>query len=411
VHYRLDARLQPFADTYQFSDLVVVPEPRAGAGPRPTALNVIDSDRIVAFLEGRHQNAAALKSARVSVEIVRTGHAQPLLSAVAKVQGRAEGTHQLFAATIVLSALPPGEYLARAIVTTPGSIHPSIDRPFRVERPAAVSAATAGNSVRSIAPTAAPLLQLQAVIPRFSIADVLRPTVVSQFIDALAKRSPPSAAIVSVVQKARAGEFTATPAASSRGDQDDAMLSFVKGLAALQAKQLPLATAFFQQTLRGAPGFVGVAFYLGACHAASGRDREALGAWQMSLLSEGADSVYPMLVDASLRLGESQKALDLLSEAPGVWTTPQSRLRREALAEAMVGHDTSAVLKIGDLIQQDMTDANLIFVGIQLLYRMHIAGVLSDADRATFADWTKRYEASDSPNWPLVSAWRDHVLK
>ena len=66
-------------------------------------------------------------------------------------------------------------------------------------------------------------------------------------------------------------------------ESDEATFAFVRGLNELQKQRYPQATAWFQVALKHASDFLGAAFYIGACHAASGRDQEAVGAWQISL--------------------------------------------------------------------------------------------------------------------------------
>ena len=106
------------------------------------------------------------------------------------------------------------------------------------------------------------------------------------------------------------------------------------------------ATAWFQVALKSASDFLGAAFYIGACHAASGRDQEAVGAWQLSLLSEAADVVYPPLVDGLLRLGDGLNALTFIDEAPDAWKDDETRDERQATAEAMTGAYVPALEKL-----------------------------------------------------------------
>ena len=146
----------------------------------------------------------------------------------------------------------------------------------------------------------------------------------------------------------------------------------MRGLGALSKGEVAQAAAWFQQTLKGASDFLGAAFYLGATHAVSGRDREAIGAWQMALLSENPAAVYPALVDALLRIGDGRQALDVLEEAPEAWADDNARLRREAIALAMVGDFSGALPKLKDQLDNTKNDDQpLLFVAIQVLFKMH----------------------------------------
>ena len=122
------------------------------------------------------------------------------------------------------------------------------------------------------------------------------------FLEGLADMHPPSPEVEAVIEKAKTGTYDA-PADRGATPDDELNLAFVRGLGALSKGEVAQAAAWFQQTLKGASDFLGAAFYLGATHAASGRDKEAIGAWEMALLSENPGAVYPVLVDALLRTG------------------------------------------------------------------------------------------------------------
>ena len=104
----------------------------------------------------------------------------------------------------------------------------------------------------------------------------------------------------------------------------------------------------------------------------SGRDKEAIGAWQMALLSENPGAVYPALVDALLRTGDGRQALDVIEEAPDAWPNDDERLKREAIALAMLGDYSGALPKLKDQLDNTKNDDQpLLFVAIQVLYKMH----------------------------------------
>ncbi|MGH9199894.1 MAG: tetratricopeptide repeat protein, partial [Vicinamibacterales bacterium] len=278
-----------------------------------------------------------------------------------------------------LTALPPGDYLMRATLMGPGGTRSQIVKAFRLDRGAPASAG--GARVRgAVGP---PLMRATAAVPAFALQQTLAPAVVRAFVDDLEKRHPSS----------------------------PALRSFLTGLDELRANRLTQAEAHFRQTLRLAPDFVGVAFYLGACHAASGRDREAIGAWQMSLLSKGADAIYPVIVDAMLRVGESKKALDLLDEAPQAWPDAAARIRREAIARATTGEDEAAAPLLVTLLDGPVQDADLMFLGIQVMYRLYNSRGLNEADRTRFGSWARQYEVLGGAESALVRTWRDHVGK
>jgi tetratricopeptide (TPR) repeat protein len=96
--------------------------------------------------------------------------------------------------------------------------------------------------------------------------------------------------------------------------------AFLKGLAFFGKNELEPAAAQFRAALDAAPDFLPAAFYLGACYAAGGRDREAVGAWQTALITESdARIIYDVLGDALLRMQDGDEAASILTEARDKW--------------------------------------------------------------------------------------------
>ena len=231
-------------------------------------------------------------------------------------------------------------------------------------------------------------------MPGFTPEDVLKPEVVNTFLDALQDAHPVSAAVAPVVAEARKGIFAPPPTSVAAAAGDEPALTFIRGLAALQKKEIAQAAAWFQLTLKQSSSFLGAAFYLGAVHAAGGRDKDAVGAWQMSLIGDGGDRAYPVLVDALLRIGDAQAALDLIAEAPGAWPDDTSRRRRVAIAQAMLGQFDVA-LETVSVAPQD--DSPTMWICCLWRCRCCIAAMrprrsLAE-DRARFAAYAEAYEA------------------
>jgi tetratricopeptide (TPR) repeat protein len=253
--------------------------------------------------------------------------------------------------------------------------------------------------------------KILAPVPRFSSRTVLVPEVVQPFLEGLADMHPPSPEVEALVEKAKQGNYD-VPADRGATPDDELNLAFLRGLNALSKGEVAQAAAWFQQTLKGADDFLGAAFYLGATHAESGRDREAIGAWQMALLSENPGAVYPALVDALLRTGDGRGALDVLEEAPTAWTSDNDRLKREAIALAMVGDYSGALPKLKDQLDNtSVDDQPLLFVAIQVLYKMHQQDrSLSPDNTQRFRDYVERHQKLGGPNRAIVETWRRSVL-
>ena len=402
VHHPLSARLREAGDGLRASDLVLAAASAArDTGPRPTAAGVFATDRVTALLE-LEGAPELLRRTQVRVQVAATADGPALATAEARGASRAGGRQRAFDAAVPLGLLPPGEYVARAVIILPGRRDATVVRPFRREAIAVTATPTAPNAP---APT-----RILAPVPRFDPAVVLRPSTVAGYLDALHAVAPPTPELASLVSEARAGTFASPPSDAQVAPQDEVTLAFLRGLAALQKGEPAQATAWFRQTARGASEFIGSTFYLGAALAAQGQDREAVGAWQMALLGDQPATVYPPLVDALLRLGEAREALDLMAEAPEAFT-PAERERRTAAAQAMLGELAPALDALTRLLDASPRDPDLLFTALQVLYRMRSDGgqPLPDEQRRRFVAWADAYAAAGGPQLALVAQWRTFV--
>ena len=412
VHHTIDARLSPIAgDGVRASELILTSAVEPGAAPRPIPSSIVFTEAMAAILDLSGSDTKRLASSRVTVQIAESETGPALVSTEAQIQTR-DDAQRTFVAALKLGVLPPGEYVARAVVALPGQADAHVTRSFRL---APVATATDDSPIAlrvagDEAPAPLPIARIVAPVARFTVDDVLAPAVVRGFIDDLQLSHPVSATSSAVVRQAREGTFVLTPSDASHPTSDEPMLAFIRGLAQLQKKQYAQAAAWFQLTLKSASDFLGAAFYLGAVHAANGRDADAVGAWQLSLLN-GGTAVYPMLVDATLRIGDAQGALELIAEAPDAWPSDEARLRRVATAQAMLGQFEPALQTINALLTRRPDDLDLLFVAIQVMYRQHLARPLAPADRSRFDDYTRKYLDGKGPDAALVETWRRYVLR
>jgi VWFA-related protein len=414
VHHSINARLNRVAGNINASDLMLVPQPpTAGELPRPRPSTVIDNENITAMLELTGGDQGVLGKTKVTLQISDAENGNALVNVEARQVAR--GNVRAFAATMRLGVLPPGEYVARAVVNVPGQQEFRLTRPFMLSPLAMAAAEPPPDLSVPLDPDAPPApvapSRIMAPVPRFSAQTILTPNVVTPFLDGLVDMYPPSADVEALVEKAREGTYEA-PTATGSSPDDEVNLSFLRGLNALSRNEVAQAQAWFQQTLKGASDFLGAAFYLGAAHALAGRDREAIGAWQMALLSENPGAVYPVLVDALLRVGDARQALEVLEEAPSAWQDDNARLRREAIALAMLGDYSGALPKLKDQLDNTRNDDQpLLFVAIQVLFKMHQQDKsLSPDNLARFRSYVERHQKLGGPDRAIVETWRRAVL-
>ena len=320
-------------------------------------------------------------------------------------------------ARLDLRALPPGDYVAGATINDANRRLGRVERPLHIERRAPVRSVTGG------AGTPAPRVRFVAgesgsLVRAFSRMDVLRGDALDFFLSRLrgADGSAASSAAVGTASIAlREGKFD--DALSALAGEDPAKLAgtFLKGLALFGKGDLDPAAAQFRASLRLEPEFVPAAFYLGACYAAGGRDREALDAWQLSLASESAARiVYDVIADALLRLGYAEQAVSILTEAREKWVDDDSFVPRLAASRALLDQGKEALALLEPYIARHQADVDAIFLALRLMYDIHAAGrrVKTAADDAAAAhEWAEWYWAAGGPNAPLVARWAAYIAR
>lgn len=413
VHHLFNAKLAAVGGRVNASDLLVSSAPsgeQRTLQPSPSA--VIEGEALFVSMELSSAARGALDKAAVAYEVAASNTSAALLTQQSTQQARDDGTTKAYAARLALGVLPPGEYVARAIVQLPGADPVRLTRAFAyAPSPLTTEAAAAPANVDEDAVVPPPPSRILAPVPRFVPESALEPRVLGPILDALVGRHPPSASVAAIVEQARAGTFAAPSPDAGVPLEDELTLTFIRGLAALQKRSYSEAAGWFQTTLRGASDFLGAAYYLGVCHAARGQDREAVGAWQLSLIGEGAGVAYPPLVDALLRLGDGPQALEFLEEAPDAWADADERQWRRAIVDAMLGRFAPALDGLTPLLDRRPRDPDLLFVAIQLLYRRHIESPLNSSDIERFRTLTTRYREVAGPQIALVETWAAYALK
>ena len=413
VFHTISARLAPVGrDTLRVSDLILTSQLRPDEPPRPVPSGIVYSEMMNALVELTGEDMPRLGATKVVIHVSETEASPTLVSAPAQVLPRSD-VQRGFLSVLQLGVLPPGEYVARAVVSIPGEPDTTVFRPFRLAPVAAPtdSSPIADRVADDLAPIPLPVAKIVAPVARFTVDEVLKPDVVRPFLESLLRDHPVSAASADIIRQAREGQYVSNPPDVRTPDADEPALSFVRGLSALQKKQYAQAAAWFQLTLKQASDFLGAAFFLGAVHAANGRDNDAVGAWQMSMIGDNGTAAYPLLVDGFLRVGDAQAALDMIAEAPNAWPNDTARLRRVATAQAMLGQFEPALETLNGLLARQRDDLDLLFVAIQVLYRRHLARPLDDGERKRFDGYAERYVAGKGPEAALVDTWRKFVSR
>jgi tetratricopeptide (TPR) repeat protein len=242
---------------------------------------------------------------------------------------------------------------------------------------------------------------------------VLTEPIVTSFVEQLSADGR-AAVPTEVTTLARAGQLDAAAAAARRGGHALAA-PFLEGLSLYSKADFETAAIRFREAIRADSEFFPAIFYLGACYAANGRDRDAAAAWQTSLVAENVTPfVYVLLGDALLRQRAIDDAVALLGEAAGRWPNDPHVQARRGTALAMAGRSDEALQVLSRYLDRYRTDAERLFVALRLIYEARASGRSSrtlDEDRAKFDEYAARYAAARGQQMELVDRWREFLRK
>lgn len=397
-------------DGISMSDLLLLDPTRApNEGLAPLADGRIRGQAVGAYLEV-YGPASRPLATTVAFGIADRAGGEMLVSQRASVSKPDRAGHSTVEARLDISLLPPGDYIAVATVSDGTRQLGRRIEPLRID----AAAPALGNGVSDADPIPRVRFDVDAtsnVVKSFARTDVLSPDALKFFAGRLAaaEKAPAPAGVEAAAAAVRGGQFDEALATLAGAASDRLSVVFLRGLALLGKGELEPAAKQFRDALRIADDFLPAAFYLGACYAAGGRDSEAVGAWQMALITEtGARIVSEVLVDALLRLGEARQAIEILTEARGRWPDDWGFLPRLAAAQAMLDRPAEALATLEAYLQRQPSDGQAAALAIRLIYEAHAAGRVAKsaaADRELAAKYRELYRAAGGANQALVDRW------
>lgn len=413
IEHTVHAQLTP-AGQIHLTDLLLGDE-SGGSGPSPTASAEFKGDMLHAYLELHSEAPEQLEDATVTLEIANSAQARAIDAVPAPFEAMAASTPTRRAAegAVPIALLPAGEYVARAVVTVAGRKIGQVSRPFRIVRTA--SAVSPAPAIAARALGTKPLIPFISRIEAFERGAVLAPPVVGFFLDRMnvGRNAPttPSAAI----EAARAGKFEEAIEAVKQTGNNQLATVFFDGLARYAKGDLEGAAARFRESLRIESDFFPATFYLGACYAAGGKDRDAAGAWQMSLITESeAPFIYTLLGDAFLRLRQLDAALDILREASNLWPSSDQVQLRLGTAYSMASKPVEAVRALDPYLAQHPDDQERLLVALRSIYEARSTGQAigtAQEDRQRFERYAAAYTASGGAQQALLEQWRKFIVR
>lgn len=394
------------------ADLLIGDTSAGVKGAAPTvAAEFLDAETVHGYLELYADSPEALKAVSVTLEIAPREHARALTAVPLRFDaGISEAGRKVGEGVLPIALLPPGEYYARAVITIDGRQAGQVGRPIRVARMATASVDASASSRRRSRTAALPAFRIEP----FHHAAVLTPDVVGLFVERLGGAVGPAAVPGEVLEQVRRGAFSAASVTAKSAGHALAAV-FLEGLSLYAREQFEQAALKFREAIRIDSEFFPAAFYLGACYAANGRDRDASAAWQTSLVTESdAPFIYALLGDALLRQREMAGALDILNDAVSRWPEDGRVQARLATALAMNGQPADAIRVLDGYLAKQPGDSERLFLALRLLYEAHAARrtiISVQEDRERFKRYASAYEAAGGNQLALVEQWRTFMSR
>jgi Flp pilus assembly protein TadD len=189
----------------------------------------------------------------------------------------------------------------------------------------------------------------------------------------------------------------------------DARPAFDSGVAALSSGDLATAETSFKSALGTDAENTSVLAYLAAVFAAAGRDDQATGAWQTSLV-DGSDfpEIYGWLGDALLREHRMAEARAILEEAVTKWPGDVRFTKPLAILYATFGQGQRAVRLLERYLETHQDDPEALQLGVEWIYHLKLAhaAARTPADDAQLArTYANAYEKAKGPQLALVNQW------
>ena len=386
----------------------------------PVVLQVTDG-QLATYTELYTNKPGALDDTQVVFEIADTADGPTLQTSKAEIRERTDQTMRQALAVVPVGALPPGRYIARVIVSRGEKNIGKLTRPFQITGRSMAADAT-GLSRRSAeldaggakadAVGAALTGVVVAVRPSiFRREHVLTPEMLRAAYDVIEKNHPSAKAATA---RARSGKLEGTALmALEAGDQNAG--SILRGIELLMKGDLNPAANQFGVALRNAPDAPIASFFLGACYAAAGRDKEAVSAWERARAANlQLPALQLVLADAWLRLGQPADALEPLRAALDRQPEDDHIRRNLAIAQSHLGLHEQAYPTIVPFLDRNPRDADALMIALHALYQIHIEGkTIGSAaeDKAKAAAYARAYADAKGPQLALVEKWAEYLTR
>ncbi|MEW6322037.1 MAG: VWA domain-containing protein [Acidobacteriota bacterium] len=381
-------------------DLLVATAPQDDQGTMAPAVDPrIDGDALAALLE-IYGPAAEVGAVEATLEITpRVEDARPIATVPMSVAGTRAAEIHAAQVQVGTATLPPGEYLARAVLREGGTPRGHVVRPFRI-LPRGAGGATPILIPRELAAT---ILATVSVSDRSALMteDGLRPVLT------FAAEGKP-AALQNAIAGGTPGKLgPAALAALEAGDQ--ALAGFLRGLDWYVQGQRERAAQQFQTAMQLAPAFAPARLFLGLSMVDSGRFREGAALLQ-SVPARAAPWAGRVAGEAWLQAGMPEMAVEPFQRAADAGDA--AVVRALALAYVAANRQNEALPLLVKHLSAEPADEAALVAGVYALYSRHLAEpqpATLAADRELAAKWARAYTAAKGPAQGLVSAWAAYL--
>ena len=363
------------------SDLMVGGPVPFGEPTRPTVDYTMRFGLAHGYMEAYGPSASRV-AVKYEIASAREDQAAALVSR--EVAGVSAGESRvLFSNQMPTSALPPGKYWLRAVVSAGGAPVKTLARAFEIAEAATSIASTSGATgdvsakLELYLPTRADDLAMP-----FRLDDALRPETLRSF----------ESRVPATIRK-----------------------TFDEGLQYLRKRDYSSAENTFKRTIQTDIDPTAALAYLAVSFAAAGRDAEAGSVWQTAL-ADGSDlpQIYLWLGDALLRAHDLSRGQSILEEAASRWPDDTRFLRPLAMVNATSGRGYEAVRMLERYIADGHADADTLYLALEWIYQTYAQGgvVQSRVDDLKLArTYAEQYAKAKGPKLPLVRQWIDYLEK
>jgi tetratricopeptide (TPR) repeat protein len=196
------------------------------------------------------------------------------------------------------------------------------------------------------------------------------------------------------------------------GSDRSLLAEFLEGLALYRTRRYEEAAREFRASVRLSSEFIPGIFYLGACYAGGGRGREAVGAWQTSLVGDDTiPDVFELLADGFLRLGDTEAAISAIEEAALKWPDDPRFVMRAVLALAAQDKPAEALQRLLPWLDRQSGD----HAALDLALRLALADLATRPEQSEgqaidqLQRLIERYRSTNTPIPAVATRWLTYL--